>query len=254
MLKVKIVSTSVRTRHGAARPAEARPRCRAAPPLRARGPRRRARAARSATPAATPQRDQHSLTDERPGPRRRRTAPHRSAAPTSWLTVMKPDLEPRVRDREIVPADEHRQQRARRVVAEDLGRAEHERARRAPAPTDARAGGDRQADEHDQHAGAEQVGRHDDEPAVDAGRTARRPHSPNSRGGSHWNSAPNAISKALCVSEATSSGPAAIAMPSPVLLSHDEASSQRKPGPRRRGATASRRSGATRGQARSRPG
>src|SRR4051812_41079765 len=62
---------------------------------------------------------------------------------------------------------------------------------------------------------------------------------PNSRGGSHCRVAAEAMSRALWVSDATSSGPAASEMPSPVLLSHDDASSHRKLAPSRFGATAS---------------
>lgn len=64
-------------------------------------------------------------------------------------------------------------------------------------------------------------------------------HMPNSSGGSHCTAAAAAISAGLPVSEATSSGPAASAMPSPVLLSQVPASSRRKPAPNRSGDTAS---------------
>jgi hypothetical protein len=62
---------------------------------------------------------------------------------------------------------------------------------------------------------------------------------PNSSGGSHCSSAANDTRKGSWVWEATSSGPAAIAIPSPVLLSQDDDSSHRKPGPRREGARVS---------------
>ena len=48
-------------------------------------------------------------------------------------------------------------------------------------------------------------------------------------------------STGLCVCEATSSGPAATIRPSPRLLAHDDASSQRNPVPRRAGTTVSTR-------------
>ena len=50
-----------------------------------------------------------------------------------------------------------------------------------------------------------------------------------------------ATSSGSRVWEATSSGPAARAIPSPRLDTHDEANSQRKPVPRRPGATVSSR-------------
>ena len=62
---------------------------------------------------------------------------------------------------------------------------------------------------------------------------------PKTSGGSHCSSAASATRNASWVWEATSNGPAAIAMPSPRLDTHDDASSQRKPAPRRGGATAS---------------
>ena len=64
-------------------------------------------------------------------------------------------------------------------------------------------------------------------------------YSPNSSGGSHWTSAARETTKALFVWEATSSGPAASAKPSPRLLVHDDPSSQRNPTPSRGGATVS---------------
>src|SRR5659263_649090 len=64
-------------------------------------------------------------------------------------------------------------------------------------------------------------------------------NNPNINGGNHWTVAASATIAGLLVSEATTSGPAAIAMPSPRLLTHDDASSHRKPVPRRAGATVS---------------
>src|SRR5659263_664342 len=64
-------------------------------------------------------------------------------------------------------------------------------------------------------------------------------NNPNINGGNHWTVAASATRAGLLVSEATTSGPAAIAMPSPRLLTHDDASSHRKPVPRRAGATVS---------------
>ena len=73
-------------------------------------------------------------------------------------------------------------------------------------------------------------------------RSASAPaYSPKTSGGSHWSSAASATRNASWVCEATSSGPAAIAMPSPRLEIHEEASSQRKPVPRRAGTTVSTR-------------
>ncbi len=67
-------------------------------------------------------------------------------------------------------------------------------------------------------------------------------HRPNSMGGAHWSSAARATRNAWSVLEATSSGPAARAMPSPRLLVHDDAMTSRNPRPRRGGArTSSRR-------------
>ena len=58
---------------------------------------------------------------------------------------------------------------------------------------------------------------------------------PNSSHGSCPATAAPATSNGLWVCEATSSGPAAIISPSPRLVVHEEASSQRKPMPRRAG-------------------
>jgi hypothetical protein len=52
-------------------------------------------------------------------------------------------------------------------------------------------------------------------------------HSPKTSGGAQRSNAAIATRKGSVVSEATSSGPAAIAMPSPRLVVHDEPSSQR---------------------------
>ena len=77
-------------------------------------------------------------------------------------------------------------------------------------------------------------------------RSATAPaHSPNSSHGRRCNSAASETSTALRVCEATSSGPAASATPSPMLLTHEEATSHRKDVPMRGGSTRSR-SGATR--------
>ena len=59
--------------------------------------------------------------------------------------------------------------------------------------------------------------------------------SPKTIGGAHRSSAASETRKALPVSEATSSGPAAAASPSPRFDVHDEASSQRYPVPSRAG-------------------
>src|SRR4051812_36881962 len=61
----------------------------------------------------------------------------------------------------------------------------------------------------------------------------------NNNHGSRCKSADNATSRGSCVSEAMSSGPAASANPSPRFDVHDDASSQRKLLPRRRGTKAS---------------
>ena len=65
--------------------------------------------------------------------------------------------------------------------------------------------------------------------------------SPNSSGGSHCSVAARATRNASCVSDATSSGPALSAMPSPRFDTHDEAISQRNPTPSRGGAATSTR-------------
>src|SRR6478672_13054462 len=65
-------------------------------------------------------------------------------------------------------------------------------------------------------------------------------HSPNTSQGRRCSSAASATSTALRVCEATSRGPAARAIPSPMLLTHEEPSSQRKLRPIRGGATTSR--------------
>ena len=59
----------------------------------------------------------------------------------------------------------------------------------------------------------------------------------NSSGGSHWKVAASATRNASSVSEATSSGPAARAKPSPRLVNQDDGNSQRNPTPSRDGAT-----------------
>ena len=64
---------------------------------------------------------------------------------------------------------------------------------------------------------------------------------PKRSGGSHCSNAASATRKASWVWDATSSGPAAIAIPSPRFDTQDEASSHRKPTPRRSGTTASTR-------------
>ena len=63
--------------------------------------------------------------------------------------------------------------------------------------------------------------------------------SPKTSGGAHWSSAASATRNSWSVFEATSSGPAARAMPSPTLLVHDDAISRRNPRPRRGGAMTS---------------
>ena len=71
-------------------------------------------------------------------------------------------------------------------------------------------------------------------------RSASAPaHSPNSSQGSRCSTAAIATRTALRVCEATSSGPAARAIPSPMLLTHQDASSHRKPRPSRGGVTTS---------------
>lgn len=65
--------------------------------------------------------------------------------------------------------------------------------------------------------------------------------SPKSNGGSHWIVAASATTAAFGVSDATSSGPAASATPSPRLVVHDEASSHWNPLPSRAGTTPSTR-------------
>src|SRR6185369_6169470 len=62
---------------------------------------------------------------------------------------------------------------------------------------------------------------------------------PNTNEGAQRISAANATRNALPVSDATSSGPAAPAMPSPRLLIHDDETSHRYDEPRRRGTTSS---------------
>lgn len=70
-------------------------------------------------------------------------------------------------------------------------------------------------------------------------RSASAPaHSPNNNCGRRSNRPARATRNALSVCEATSNGPAATAMPSPMLATQDEASSQRKPMPNRSGMTA----------------
>ena len=74
-------------------------------------------------------------------------------------------------------------------------------------------------------------------------RSVRAPaQSPKTSGGAHWRSAASATRNSWSVFDATSSGPAASAIPSPTLLVHDDASSSRNPRPSRGGArTSSRR-------------
>ena len=62
---------------------------------------------------------------------------------------------------------------------------------------------------------------------------------PNRSQGSRWSIAASATRNALSVCDATSRGPAARAMPSPMLLVQDEPTSQRNDRPSRRGKTAS---------------
>ena len=71
-------------------------------------------------------------------------------------------------------------------------------------------------------------------------RSARAPaYSPKSSHGSCWSRTAIATRKGSCVWEATSSGPAEIEIPSPMLLIHDDARSHRKGRPSRTGAMTS---------------
>ena len=139
--------------------------------------------------------------------------------PASWLSVMNPALTAGVGDGQVVAVHQHRRQRRRRVVGEDL------RAWRAvptpAAPPHRETVGDHQGDEHRQHHGAERVRGDDDPPAVEpvGEHTGVRP---NTSGGAQRSSAASETRNGSSVSDATSSGPAATAIPSPRFVVHDE--------------------------------
>ncbi len=127
------------------------------------------------------------------------------------------------------------QQGLRAVVGEHLGGAQHEQ--RGQQRTDAdRVAGHGQG-EDGEHPGPQQVD-HTTSTPVHPSVTAPATR-PNSSGGSHCTPAARETRNGSRVSEATSSGPAARAMPSPRLEVHEEASSQRNPVPSRAGTTVS---------------
>ena len=241
MLKMKMVSTSVRTAGVVQHPAEALgdvvPQMRGRSAV-ARAVRRAARRGRPARPRARP---------ARPAPPNGQAAPTANSAradrrPGELVERDEAGLQPGVGEREVVARHQHRQQRLRACCRRTPRPC---RARTAPTSTtrDRRRGpvddGQRSARPARRPA---RRSTHDRRSAAGpAGRPARRRSSPNSSGGSHCSSAASATRNGSCVSEATSSGPAASAMPSPRLLIHDEASSHRNPAPRRGGAATSTR-------------
>ena len=179
----------------------------------------------------------------RPAPRTATPCPRANSAapiggPASWLTVMNPVCSRELRDRQVVAV--------RRASAGASGERCRRRSPRCPAANSATSTtGDRDAAGDDRRR-----------PARPARRRARRStaitmrrrssrsvsapaHSPNSSGGATAQWPPARPGTARRVSEATSSGPAASAIPSPRLEIQDEARSNRNRGPRRLGTTTS---------------
>jgi hypothetical protein len=144
--------------------------------------------------------------------------------------------QPGVADAEVGASDDHRQQRAAGGVGEDLGDAEDEE--RGQDRDDADVPGEQGGREDDEDAAAGQVHADDQPPAVDAvGEDTRcRPRSSH---GSRCTRAPRATRNGSWVWPATSSGPAASAMPSPRLPTQDDPTSQRNGVPIRAGSALS---------------
>ena len=104
------------------------------------------------------------LGEERPGHRRPRTG--RPDRRTDQLVDRdEAGLEPGVGDRQVLARDQHRQQRARRVVGEHLGGRRAGRARPAP-PAPRPVGDDRQGEQHQDHR-PDQVDDDHDQAAVE---------------------------------------------------------------------------------------
>ena len=123
--------------------------------------------------------------------------------------------------------DEHRQQRRRRCCRRTPRRCRAGTSRPAPARSTT-ASVTIAAASSDEHDGAQQVDGDDDQPCGRAGRRARRRTARRAAAAATGAARPARPGTGRAVCEATSSGPAARAMPSPRLLTHDEASSQRK--------------------------
>ena len=195
------------------------------------------RAARPARPAARPSADQHGLGDERPGHAggEQRRADRRAgelvdgdeARPCSRALAM-------ARSSRVAPASAAACWTV--LSANDLGGAEQE-----------------QRDQHHARSSTVSVTIDGDEqrpartarsrstattitPAVEPVGERRRRTARTAAAAATAASAASATRNGSSVCDATSSGPAASAMPSPRLLVHDDASSHRKPGPRRAGA------------------
>ena len=170
--------------------------------------RRRERRARACTPNG------HAM------PTANRNAP--TAGPTSWLAVRNPAMQPRVADAEVRAGRRASAARRRRRVGEDLGHPEQRTSRPAAIPIETvpvtivptRAA----THDHPQEVGGE------DEPLrstpVGDGPGAQAEEQPRQPSG---RIAAAATSRGLRVCDATSSGPAARAMPSPRLRTQDDA-------------------------------
>ena len=186
----------------------------------------------------TPSSDADELADERPPmPAANRNAP--TGGPTSWLAVRKPACSRELAMPRSALVDEHRRERARGGVGEHLG---HARAANTATSTTVMSTRDRwRSTTHEQREDdrAHEVRDHHDRrrsrrSAMRAGvQPEQQPRQ------SAQQRRPSRPGRASSVCEATSSGPAAIAMPSPMLVVHDEASSHRNRRPRRAGRTVS---------------
>ena len=170
MLKVKIVSTRVRTARDGG-PSGTPRRCRGASPAAAGS--RSVRRQGDRAPGSRAERDEDGLTENGQAvPAANRAAPTEARA--SWLTVTKPVWIRALASGEVLALHQHRQQGLRGVVSEHLGRAEQEERRRArrrsrPIPVHDRYGDDARG-----RTRASRVDRHD-RAAGPAGRTAPRP-------------------------------------------------------------------------------
>ena len=236
MLNVKIVATSVRTagcRHVHASPsAMSRPRCRRG----AAGSRGTGGSVIRATSSTAAPTSRAWPTTGHTAPAANSAAP--SGGPASWFTVMKP-----VCSRAFATARSSRATSiGRKVWAALSAKISAVPSRNSAASTTpmvacpvARVAASPASTTTRAAFTATTIRRRSQ-------RSASAPASrPNSRGGSHCRVAPSATRRASDVRDATSRGPAASAIPSPRLLTHDDASSHRKGRPSRAGATVSAR-------------